>query len=89
MTKMFIHTRNYALLLWARLSLTHAKITSLPHAYVTCTCTHFRCVTCTCTHLPSRVCRHYIEDLEFWVSGFGGFGVFGVSGWGRDDIRFA
>ena len=65
----------------ARLSLTHAKITSLAHAYVTCTCTHLRYVTCTCTHLPGPLCRHWIEDLDFWVSGFGGFGVFGVGSW--------
>ena len=35
----------------ARLSLTHANITSLAHAYVTCTCKSFHYVTCTCTHL--------------------------------------
>ena len=39
----------------ARLSLTHAKITSLAHAYVTCTCKSFYYITCTCTHLLGGV----------------------------------
>ena len=39
----------------ARLSLTHANITSLAHAYVTCTCKSFHYVTCTCTHLLGGV----------------------------------
>ena len=39
----------------ARLSLTHAKITSLAHADVTCTCKSFYYITCTCTHLLGGV----------------------------------
>ena len=39
----------------ARQSLTHAKITSLAHAYVTCTCKSFYYITCTCTHLLGGV----------------------------------
>ena len=57
----------------ATLSLTHATITSLTHAYVTYTCNRFCYVTYTCFGVGFRG----------GVSGFRG----GVSGWGRDDMR--
>ena len=57
-----LHVKNAEVLpsckqIGARLSLTHAKITSLAHAYVTCTCKNFYYVTCTCTHLLGGVGR--------------------------------
>ncbi len=42
--------------LLAKLSLTHATITSLTHAYVTYTCKRFCYVTCTCALFSFTIC---------------------------------
>ena len=60
----------------AKLSLTHATITSLTHAYVTYTCKRFCYVTCTCTHFSFTICTCYIRGFGVGfrgrVSGFRG-----------------
>ena len=40
---------------------THAKILSLAHAFITCTCTHFSFIACTCTHFSfiACTCTHF------------------------------
>ena len=67
----------------ARPSLTHANITSLVHAYVTCTCKSLEYVTCTCRHLLGGVggvggmitflgLTHILE-CGWWVGRVGGW----------------
>ena len=59
----------------AKLSLTHATITSLTHAYVTYTCKRFCYVTCTYAHFS------FTGGASGWGFGVGfrGFGV-GIRG---------
>ena len=54
---------------------THAKISSLAHTFITCTCTHFS---------SSLVHAHTFIAV---LLGILGFSSFGVSRWGHNDIR--